>query len=276
MELSIAGAGFIINGAFPIIRRRRLLHWLRGCDARLYHRFDQASADVSYLITDDSSDAQLSHAAERGVPILREDDLLEPLRIKWSVDARLVVLRGLLNLAPSDAVWRLVCQELELWPADQGLDIGLSYVEGATRDWPEDSLLCCPVRWLKRVAAHHPEPRMAIVRDLFIQRFGIQGRAVAPLMELLPPLRSIHITRADTDPKTPEVSIDARSLKAMLEHPNAASIHHLVLDRATLGEGSAEVVREAKLERLRQLSMVGTGYERSELKGVGRWVRVTI
>jgi hypothetical protein len=276
MELSIAGAGFIINGAFPIIRRRRLLHWLRGCDARLYHRFDQASADVSYLITDDSSDAQLSHAAERGVPILREDDLLEPLRIKWSVDARLVVLRGLLNLAPSDAVWRLVCQELELWPADQGLDIGLSYVEGATRDWPEDSLLCCPVRWLKRVAAHHPEPRMAIVRDLFIQRFGIQGRAVAPLMALLPPLRSIHITRADTDPKTPEVSIDARSLKAMLEHPNAATIKHLNLDNATLGEGCAQVVREAKLERLRLLSMVGTGYKPFELKGLGKWVRVVV
>jgi hypothetical protein len=277
MELSLASTGFVIQGTFHIIRRRWLLHWLRGCDARQYYSFEHASADVSYFIAGEGSvGSQFGEAAERGVTILQEEELLDPLRIEWSVDDRLVVLRGLLNQPPSDAVWRQICQELELWPTTQGLDIGLSYVAGATRAWPDEVLLRCPLRWLKRAAAHHPDPRMAVVRDLFVQQINIVGKSVAPMMELLPQLRSIHISRANTSWQTPRVGIDAASLKVMLEHPNAAHIKRLVLDNATLGKGCAEVVRKAKLDQLELVSMVGTGYKHADLEGVRKQARVVV
>lgn len=161
MELPLYNKGVIVAGMFHIIEHRKIMHWLRGCEVRTYRSFVKGSASIQYLIAGEGTPHELfSAAAQRGVTILTEDMLLDPLRVEWSVDARLVALRGLLNQPPSAASWRAVCQELELWPAAAGLEIGISYVQGATRSWPDDVLMRSPQRWLKRACASHgPSPR---------------------------------------------------------------------------------------------------------------------
>jgi hypothetical protein len=288
VELSLYDKGVIVAGIFHIIEHRKLMHWLRGCDARTYRSFEKGSASIAYLFAGEGTHHELfSAAAQRGVTILTEDMLLDPLRVEWSVDDRLVALRGLLNQPPSEASWRAVCQELELWPAAAGLEIGISYVQGATRGWPDEVLMRSPQRWLKRACASHPDPRLAVVRDLCFEGISLHLSAAPGLMaHSSPELRSLHFTHPHSTSTGAtryiplwalhRTSLDARTLAAVLSHPNAASLRRINLDGASLGNGCLDALRAAKLPLLESISARYTGRQRADFNGVSHKIAVTV
>lgn len=128
-----------------------------------------------------------------------------------------------------------------------------------------------------------------MVRDLCFEGISLHLSAAPGLMaHSSGELRSLHFTHPHSTSTWTgatrhiplwamhRTSLDAKTLTAVLSHPNAASLRRINLDGASLGQGCLDALRAAKLPLLESISARYTGRQRADFNGVSHKVAVTV
>jgi hypothetical protein len=252
-DLALRGARILLTGTFYLAPRRILKHKLKACGAVIPRSFARASQVHGVVYGSMPDQDLLAKAAKRGIRLISEEDMNRRLGFLDDANTRLTQLRALLyDDPPDEALWRRICELLEVWPREDALEQGIEYSAHHAERFPEEVRTGFP-RWFLRAATGQQEPRLRLVRVAHIALSGHSHKQHERMFAQLP--------KELQDVKIYWSGMGGAGLGLLLHQPFAKSLRALGLAGCSLGREGGRRLWEAtaQMPKLTSLSVGSCG-----------------